>query len=179
MIRIWRTAGLSLAVVAAAAIGLSIHTSGAAAKGEPKEPTVDCSLKKNKNHSKCKKHREMSDDELYHAGYWLARKGEYAAALDYLRQSRDMNAPRVLTYIGFSLRKLGNWQEAMPYYERALAIDPNYVVARSYLGEAMLQAGDVHRARGELGEIERRCGTACEEFITLKDALAKHQARSS
>jgi len=172
---------LSVAAAAALAVaGIVAQTGGASAKGEPKEePAVDCSKKKNKDNPKCKtkNHQDLSDDELYHAGYWLARRGEYSAAIEMLRKSRDMTAARVQTYIGFSLRKLGAWDEALKHYDRALTIDPDYVVARAYLGEAMLEQGDISRAKAELDEIERRCGTTCEEFVTLSLQIAKFEPR--
>ena len=77
----------------------------------------------------------------------------------------------MLTYIGFSLRKLGETDEALAYYARALAADPGFTVARAYLGEAHLTLGDRARAASELAEIERRCGRSCEDYVELASQI--------
>ncbi|HRD76585.1 MAG TPA: tetratricopeptide repeat protein [Hyphomicrobiaceae bacterium] len=169
-----------LAAAAAIALGLSgalVSATDGLAKGEP-EPkpkpasTVDCSLAKNKNKPACRRKTSgLSDDQLYAAGYWLARSGDYTGALMYLERAENPNDPRFLTYIGFSLRKLGEHDRAMAYYGRALAIDPNFTVARAYLGEAYLTKGDVVAARRELAEVASRCGTHCPEHAELVDAF--------
>lgn len=53
------------------------------------------------------------------------------------------------------------------YYQEALRVDPNYTLVREYLGEAHLQLGDVQAAKGQLAEIENRCGKGCEEYNEL------------
>jgi len=172
----------AMAVTGAAFIGLTgaaLTSSSGFAKGEP-EPkpkpstVIDCSLPKNKSKPACRrKSSGLSDDQLYAAGYWLARAGDYRGALAYLERAENPNDPRILTYIGFSLRKLGEHERAMTYYGRALAIDPSYTVARAYLGEAYLLSGDVARARAELAEVARLCGTHCPEYAELSEEFSK------
>ncbi|MFM9942730.1 MAG: tetratricopeptide repeat protein [Hyphomicrobiaceae bacterium] len=164
------------AAALAFAIGGSVLGAGEAQaqKGAPSAPKVDCSKPANKNKAACKnKHRELSDDDLFYAGYWLARKGEYTLALHYLNQAQDANDPRIQTYIGYATRKLGDWNQAMMHYTRALEANPNYTVARAYMGEAFLQKGDKAKAVEQLGEIAARCGVTCDEYKELADALAK------
>lgn len=117
----------------------------------------------------------LSDAEAFYAGYWLARAGRYAEALSYLRIPKTPDA-RVLTYIGFATRKLGDVDAALPYYARALSLDPDYAVARAYLGEAHLARADLDRARAELAEIARRCGTACPEYVDLAGHVSRYEA---
>lgn len=118
---------------------------------------------------------DASDAELFYAGYWLAKGGEYAAALEYLSQARAPDA-RILTYIGFATRKLGETDNALTYYARALEMSPDYTVARAYLGEALLTKGEPIRAKAELAEIEKRCGTACAEYAELAGHIARYEA---
>lgn len=113
-----------------------------------------------------------SDADLYHTGYWLARTGDYHGALRALEQVRAPDE-RVLTYIGFATRKLGRVAESLTYYERALALNPDFVVARAYLGEAHLARKRPDLAKAELAEIERRCGRTCDEFAELSAAIAR------
>jgi tetratricopeptide (TPR) repeat protein len=154
-------------MTAAAVVVLSasaVPTPPAFAKGEP----IDCSKRANKSKPECKKHRDdAGDDQLYYSGYWLARAGKYDEALTYLRQARNPEDPRFLTYIGFATRKLGHRELAMDYYGRALTNDPNFVIARAYLGSAYLETGDLAKAMEQRDEIAARCGMACVEHQEL------------
>ena len=114
----------------------------------------------------------LSDDDLFYAGYWLARLGRYEEAIGYLKQAKEPDA-RSLTYLGFATRKSGDVAGAFPLYRKALAMEPDYVVARAYLGEALLTVGDVAGAKHELAEIARRCGATCAAY----DELARNVAR--
>lgn len=109
----------------------------------------------------------MPKAELFYAGYWLARSGDYRQALTYLTLA-DQNDPRVATYIGFSIRKLGDLATAFVHYNKALKLNPGYAVARAYLGEAFLAQDNLDAARSQLREIETRCGSTCPEFVELK-----------
>ena len=168
---------LSATLIAGLSFGVAQLTgSPAAAKGEP----VDCSKKANKKNPECQKNREdLGDNELYYAGYWLARAGKYEQALSYLRQAKNPDDPRFLTYIGFATRKLGDHDNAMGYYDRALSIDANFVIARAYLGEAWLEKGDLAKAAQQLGEIESRCGTSCIEHQELSAQIEAFKLKMS
>ena len=115
---------------------------------------------------------DLSDQELYYSGYWLARTGQYAEALRFLHRTK-MQDERVLTYIGFATRKLGDHETAMGFYSRALALNPNYTVARAYMGEAYLTQGQGAKAREQLAEIANRCGTTCAEYTELAAEIVK------
>ncbi|MEQ1713651.1 MAG: tetratricopeptide repeat protein [Hyphomicrobium sp.] len=113
-----------------------------------------------------------ADSERFYAGYWLAKSGSYRAALDQLRAIARPDV-RTLTYIGFSYRKLGDMDAALTHYARALGTDPNFTVARAYLGEAYLTLGRRDRADAELAEIETRCGRQCAEYADLAGHIAQ------
>jgi tetratricopeptide (TPR) repeat protein len=117
----------------------------------------------------------MPDAELFYAGYWLAKTGRYEAALGYLTLARSKDE-RVLTYMGFATRKLGDVEGAFPLYRAALAMNPNYSVARAYMGEAFLSKGEPDKARAELAEIERRCGMSCAEYADLAQHIRAFEA---
>ena len=88
-----------------------------------------------------------------------------------------MQDERILTYIGFATRKLGDHDTAMGFYARALAMNPNYTVARAYLGEAFLDKGETAKAREQLAEIATRCGTTCVEYRELEAEFAKRATK--
>lgn len=115
----------------------------------------------------------LPDEDLYQQGAALAQAGEFDWALTVLGAIRNQNDPRVLNYTGYSLRKSGRLKEAIGNYRKALAINPNFVLAREYLGEGYVAAGRVDLAKVELNEIAWRCGTTCEEYQELAEHIEK------
>jgi tetratricopeptide (TPR) repeat protein len=113
----------------------------------------------------------LTDAELYQNARLLADEGEYEWALDHLRLITNQNDVEVLNYTGYSNRKAGRLETGISYYYKALAIDPNYVQAREYLGEAYVLAGRVDLAKAQLQEIALRCGTSCPTYISLNQAI--------
>jgi tetratricopeptide (TPR) repeat protein len=141
----------------------------------PSKPRVDCTKPENKKKAACKPHR-AADDEIINGAYWLAHTGKLTESLALLATAHDRENPRLLNAMGFATRKLGNVDGALPYYTRALEIEPDYVQAREYMGEAFLAKGDLVHASEQLGEIERRCGTGCVSFAALKQQISAFQA---
>jgi tetratricopeptide (TPR) repeat protein len=114
----------------------------------------------------------LPDEDLYQQGRALAKEGNYDWALQVLAAIRNQNDPHVLNYIGYSNRKAGRLEIGITFYRKALAIDPNFVLAREYLGEGYVAAGRIDLAKAELAEIAKRCGATCEEFKDLSEAIA-------
>ena len=75
----------------------------------------------------------MNDDDLYGAVRELAYAGRYLDAQGVLAAMSDQNDDRVLTYKGFTNRKLGNVEVAMVFYQKALDKNPDNIQARSYI----------------------------------------------
>ena len=143
----------------------------------PAKPRIDCTKPANKNKPACKpSNGQLSDDEIYNAAYWLAHEGKYAQAFVLLGHARNKSDPRILNETGYVTRKLGDVDGALPYYQKALAINPDYTLAREYMGEAFLDKGDFESAREQLAEIEKRCGTRCVEYAKLAGAIAALEA---
>jgi tetratricopeptide (TPR) repeat protein len=160
---------IAAAAALTVALGATLAAPPVVAKGEPKETPAP--KKKCEKGKKCLRD-DLSTDEVYYSGYWLARTGQYADAIDMLNKAPTKDE-RILTYIGFATRKLGDHDKAMGFYTRALELNPNYTVARAYMGEAFIHKGDLAKARGELVEIEKRCGKTCAEYAELAAELAK------
>ena len=114
----------------------------------------------------------LSDEELYEQGKLLATDAEYDWALEVLALITKQDDAKVLNYIGYSHRKAGRLETGIEAYKKALALDPNYVQAREYLGEAYILAGKKDLAMAELAEIKTRCGADCAEYKDLEKALA-------
>ncbi|CAN5317902.1 tetratricopeptide repeat protein [soil metagenome] len=114
----------------------------------------------------------LPDEDLYQQGRSLALAGHYDDALAVLALVTNQADPRVLNYTGYANRKAGRFEVAFSYYQKALAIDPNFVLAREYLGEGYVAQGRVDLAKAQLVEIAARCGTTCEEYQELSQNIA-------
>ena len=169
---------IAIAALAALAVFAFAPRGSFAAGDQPPpsvpKPTSESKAKKPKPKPKPKS-SALPDDQIYSLGYWQAKGGDYAAALATLRSASNQADPRIQTMIGYSLRKLGRADEALPYYFAALATDPKRTTTRQYLGEAYLQIGQPDQAKQQLTEIAKRCGTACEDYQLLMDAIAKFE----
>lgn len=115
----------------------------------------------------------LDDDTLYQAGAQLAAAGRYGEAIEVLGYIAAKDQPRVLNYLGYSHRKSGRISVGLGYYQEALRIDPDYTLAREYLGEAYLQLGDVAAAKLQLDEIDKRRGKASREYLLLAEQIAR------
>ncbi len=133
-----------------------------------------------KRRKKCvliKKSNLQDDENIYQSGRDLAIRGRYNDAIVVLSFSGNKNDPRVLNYLGYAHRKAGRVDVGLGYYKEALRIDPDYTLVREYMGEAFLQKNDVKSAKGQLGEIERRCGLQCSEYTRLASMIVEHLAK--
>ena len=77
----------------------------------------------------------------------------------------------VANLIGYSYRKLGNYQLSQAWYERALKADPDHVRTWQYYGLWQLEQGNRDQAQYHLGRIRELCGTDCAEYRSLAAAL--------
>lgn len=176
-----RNAGTGLlasATSAVIAIGLltgSVAPSIAAGGGDNATvPTCKKGKIWDKKSKKCVKIKEsflLDDDNLYEAARDLAYHKRYEEALDVLKLAKNQGDPRILNYRGYATRKLGRVEEGLTYYTAALKADPDYTLVREYMGEAFLQLNQVDKAREQLAEIEKRCGTGCREYALLADQI--------
>ena len=97
-------------------------------------------------------------------------KKRYKKALDYLIKSNEKkpNQPDTLHYLGFALRKLGNFVEAEKYYLQGLNIKPDHLGINEYLGELYVQTNRINLAKERL-EVIKNC--KCEEYDELKELI--------
>lgn len=106
----------------------------------------------------------------------LAYAGRNADAQGVLRALPDQTDDFVLTYWGFTHRRLGRMDLALDYYDRALVRNPDNLLARSYLGLAHVEAGRLADARGQLREIRARGGAGTWPETALAQAIATGQS---
>lgn len=70
--------------------------------------------------------------------------------------------------MGYSQRKLGNYDLAKNYYAMALNVDPNHKGANEYLGELYVETGEMHLANIQLAKLEDICTFGCIEEDELR-----------
>ena len=82
--------------------------------------------------------------------------------------NNNPNNANTLNYLGFTTRKLGNFNLGEKYYLQGLAIEPEHIGINEYLGELYVVTNRMNLARERL-EILRNCN--CEEFQELKEII--------
>ena len=96
---------------------------------------------------------------------------EYKKAQKLLLKSnkKKPNQADTLNYLGFTTRKLGDFEGGEKYYLQGLAIKPNHVGINEYLGELYVTTGR-HNLAIERLEVLKDCN--CEEYNQLKSIIA-------
>ena len=168
---------IASAIIIAPLAAAPSFAAGGGGGGADQVPDCPAGKVYSKKSKKCVVQRSgaTDDDSLYATGRKLAEKGDYEEEIKVLSLARDKSDKRILNYLGYSHRKAGRILVGLGYYEEALRIDPNYTLVREYLGEANLQRGDVASAKNQLSEIEKRCGTSCEEYKELAEQIDSYK----
>jgi Flp pilus assembly protein TadD len=125
-----------------------------------------------KKKKRLKKSERSVADEYRQAYDLIYRDRDYAAAIVKLHALDRGDHPDVANLIGFASRKLGRTEDAKVWYEKALAADPRHARTWQYYGMWHLERGDRTKAESYLKTIQAICGTGCEEYTSLKLALA-------
>ena len=167
---------LTFPLTAAAIIaGGLFPVSGSFAAGDDSSDTPQC--KRGQVYDQTKKlcvqaqSGVVDDESLASTAYALAKSGRFEEALAMLDLMQDSNTAEALNYRGYATRKLGRVEEGIGYYRQSVALDPDYTLVREYLGEAYVSQGKLDLAKAELAEIEKRCGTTCEPYEDLAEAI--------
>ena len=95
---------------------------------------------------------------------------QYQKAQKLLIKSNENNPNNAdtLNYLGFTTRKLGDFNLGEKYYLQGLAIEPKHNGINEYLGELYVVTNRMDLAKERL-EILRNCN--CEEFQELKEII--------
>lgn len=97
----------------------------------------------------------------------------YSRAYDKLLKAydKDKENPDILNYLGFTLRKAGNFEEAEKFYLAGLEIKPDHKGINEYLGELYIKTNRIELAKERLEVLK---GCKCEEFEELKELIGKN-----
>ena len=147
--------------------------------GESPAPPSASGTKATRTQKAKKANRQSSiDDPAFAQGYRAAYatiydRNDYAAAIEQLKALGHDDHPNVANLIGYSYRKLGDYQLSQVWYERALKADPNHVLTWQYYGLWQLEQGNREQAQYHLTRIAALAGTDSEEYRSLAAALEK------
>jgi tetratricopeptide (TPR) repeat protein len=120
----------------------------------------------------------LDNDTRFKAVRELAYADQPEAALRVLAAMTEGETDRVLTYKGFAHRKAGRIEEGIAYYNAALTQNPDNLLARSYMGQGLVEMGEMDLARLQRDEIRARGGEATWAFAALDRALRSGQTWS-
>ena len=94
----------------------------------------------------------------------------YSKAYDKLLKAynEDKKNPDILNYLGFTLRKAGNFEDAEKFYLAGLEIKPDHKGINEYLGELYIKTNRIELAKERLEVLK---GCKCEEFEELNELI--------
>ena len=103
-------------------------------------------------------------------------KKSYLKAQKLLVQSNKNypNKADTLNYLGFTTRKLGDFENGEKFYLQGLKIDPKHIGINEYLGELYV-ATNRHNLAVERLEVLKDC--KCKEYDQLKAVIAGEKSK--
>ena len=85
--------------------------------------------------------------------------------------AKDKQNADILNYLGYTLRKTGDFEKAETYYLKGLELDAKHLGINEYLGELYVQTNRIELARERLEVLK---GCKCEEYVELKELIEKN-----
>ena len=173
---------LFLALCFLAAAGCSKKAADKPAAPESKKPAAAAQSEERKTGSAEKKDNMLAARDTFEQSVALIESDDPAEIkkgmeLALKAAELDPEFARPVCAVGTAHRKLGDFQEAFKWYEKALAMDPNYVVCHDNLGYAHYLAGvqamenaDKAAAAEAFGQAEKSFSKALELDETYADA---------
>ena len=79
--------------------------------------------------------------------------------------SSEKKNPDILNYMGYTSRKIGNFEQAEKFYLTGLSIKPDHNGINEYLGELYVQTNRIDKANERL-DVLKNCN--CEEYNELE-----------
>ena len=149
---------------------LMVNLNAAGSDGEGgSSATVKTNYDKAVSHIKiAKKHEKKGKLEKAKERYLKAQK------LLIKSNAKKPNEADTLNYLGFTTRKLGDFEMGEKYYLQGLAINPNHKGINEYLGELYV-ATNRHNLAVERLEVLKGCN--CEEYEQLKAVIAGKKSK--
>ena len=124
----------------------------------------------------------------YEAGLVAFVAGDWQEVVDRMAEVIEIRPWHADAYnrAGFAWRKLGDYDQALVFYDKALELDPHHRGALEYLGEAYLELDRPDDARALLERLATECRriasaagdwrARCEEWQDLTEAYDGYRA---
>jgi len=105
----------------------------------------------------------------------------YAKAAEQQAQAMkaDPRSHQAANELGYALRKTGDYQQAIQWYDRALQLQPGFLEAVEYRGEAYLAVGNLEAAKGAYMELFRGDRALAGQLLTAMEAWVAAQGSTS
>jgi tetratricopeptide (TPR) repeat protein len=167
---------LTLAMLSTALVSGPVLKAYAAGGDTPSAPPASDTKASDTKHKKKGDKSSSIDDPKFLEGYRTAYttiydRHDYASAIAQLKALQRDDVADVANLIGYSYRKLGNYQLSQAYYQQALKDDPNHVRTWQYYGLWQLEQGNREQAQYHLSKIGELAGTDSKEYRSLQAAL--------
>ena len=132
--------------------------------------------------------RAPSGDDDYARGIAAFDAGDWAGVVEAMTTvvERRPHHDNAWARLGFAHRKVGEHEDSLDAYGRALSINPHHRGAMEYLGQTYLELGRVWEAERMLDRLESECRrvalgftdgaftTGCDESASLAEAIEAH-----
>ena len=143
-------------------VSLIFNTSIFAAGNDDTSSKVDNYLKASNLIKAAKKYEKKGKTEK-------AQKRYAKAQILLLKSNKEKPLQAdTLNYLGFTTRKLGDYEKGEEYYLLGLKIEPNHKGINEYLGELYVVTERIDLAKERL-EVLKSCN--CEEYDELKEII--------
>ena len=149
-------------------LGLSFHFNFAyAASGSGDGATDKTSLYKSGKKLVLRAKKLEKKDKIEKAKeLYLKAYGKFEKAY-----AKDKKNADILNYLGYTLRKTGDFEKAEIYYLKGLELKPKHKGINEYLGELYVQTDRIELAKERL-EVLKECN--CEEYDELKELIEEN-----
>jgi tetratricopeptide (TPR) repeat protein len=138
----------------------------------PAKPATKSTTKPKSEQKKGEKKSDLEFLKGYRAAFAMIYKArDYERGIEKLESLGHDDHPDVANLIGFSSRKLGRYDDAKLWYERALKADPKHSRTWAYYGMWHAEQGNMLKARDHLAMVESICGKRCKDYTDLKGVI--------
>ena len=113
-----------------------------------------------------------SYDGNYKLGLELVKKEKYKSAIGKFKslinkKSDNYTQADIYNYLGYTHRKLKEYDAAETYYLKALKLDSDHIGALEYMGELYLETNRIEEAKKSLQKIKSVAGESSDEYLEL------------
>jgi tetratricopeptide (TPR) repeat protein len=108
----------------------------------------------------------------YKLGLELIKKEKYKSAIGKFKslinkKSDNYTQADIYNYLGYTHRKLKDYDTAETYYLKALKLDSNHIGALEYIGELYLETNRIEGAKNSLQKLKSVAGESSDEYLEL------------